>query len=230
METEVSMLTSWNWLTKDDYIWKELIRFTLTLLASLILLGVGRLILLKRDRKIQELDRKRSLLDSLRKEFIGIFNDYYKTRKRYSTVRAAAKGRIRRNPYIKKLGEKSDEVMDSLLASCIELEAQYYSLMEMLNISFPELWAQQLKSLMQRRDKRSETREDNIESLEYYFDTIRDYIEKETIIDEEFKTSLFQKYNLTLKAFNDYEKELLELFEGVFTRYFNKVKKILTKA
>jgi hypothetical protein len=198
-----------DWLTRDGYLWKELIRFIFSLLASGILLWIGRWILFNRDREIQELDRQRNLFDDLRKEFVQIFNDYYKVRKRYATVREAMNNQIERNPYIGELDKKSVEVMDSLLATCIALEAQYYTLMERIKISFPRLWAQKLKVLMERKDKSGAGKEKNDRALEFYFDRIRDYIEQKKEIDGSLRKPLSQTFADVLAALNEYEKELL---------------------
>jgi hypothetical protein len=198
-----------DWLTNDGYIWKELIKFALALIASLFLLWLGRWVLFNRDRRIQELDRKRNLFDDLRKELVQIFNDYYKVRKRYATVREAIGGNTRRNPYIGQLDKKPNEIMDSLLDSCIALEAQYYTLMERLKVSLPELWTKHLRTLMERRDKSGEIKEINNQALEFYFDRIRDYIEQKKEIDSKLKAPLAQTFNRVLSAFNEYERELL---------------------
>jgi len=197
------------WLTKEGYLWKEVIRLLFSLLASGILLLIGRWILFNRDRKIQELDRQRDLFDDLRKELVQIFNDYYKVRKRYATVREAMNKQTVRNPYIGELDKKPIEVMDSLLVTCIALEAQYYTLMERLKISFPELWLQKLKTLMERKDKSGIGKEENDRALEFYFDTIRDYIEQKKEIDGSLKKPLAQTFADVLAAFNEYENELL---------------------
>ena len=197
------------WLTQDGYLWKEVIKFSFSLLASGLLLWIGRWILFNRDRKIQELDRQRELFDDLRKDLVQIFNDYYKVRKRYATVREAMHNQTGRNPYIGKLDTKPTEVMDSLLVDSIALEAQYYTLMERLSISFPTLWSQKLKALMQRKDKTGAAKEKNDRALEFYFDRIRDYIEREKDIDASLKEPLAQTFADVLAAFNEYEKELL---------------------
>jgi hypothetical protein len=197
------------WLTKDGFIWQELISFAFTLLASGLFLWIGRGILFNRDRKIQELDRQRNLLDDLRKELVQIFNDYYRVRKRYSTVKDSIAGHTRRNPYIGQLGEKHNEVMDSLLVSCIALEAQYYSLMERLRISFPQLWKRQLGFLMEKEAKYGETRARNNQALESYFDRIRDYIEQERDIDRQIKRALSETFSKILSVLNEYENQLL---------------------
>lgn len=197
------------WLTKEGYLWKEVIRFIFSLLASGILLWIGRWILFNRDRKIQELDRQRDLFDDLRKELVQIFNDYYKVRKRYATVREAMNEQIGRNPYIGELDKKPIEVMDSLLVNCIALEAQYYSLMERLKISFAKLWSQRLKTLMERKEKSGTVKEKNDRALEFYFDRIRDYIEQKKEIDGNLKKPLAQTFADVLAAFNEHEKELL---------------------
>ncbi|HWT03841.1 MAG TPA: hypothetical protein VN256_26575 [Pyrinomonadaceae bacterium] len=191
------------WLFKDDFIWRELFKTSLSVAISLLLILLGRTILFRRDRRIRELDRRRDLLDELRNEFVEIDNEYYKVRKRYETVHDAFHGDTGRNPYITKLPMKRDEVMDNLLVTCIGLEARYYTLMERLKVSLPELWNDSLKALMERPEKKEK------DNLEYYFDQIRDCIEDGEDIDRSIKTPIASKFELILAAFDDCESQLL---------------------
>ena len=192
-----------DWLIKDDFVWKELVKTSLSVTISLLLILLGRTILFRRDRKIRDLDRSRDMFDELRNEFVEIDNEYYKVRKRYETVREAFCGKIKRNPYIVKSPPKREEVMDSLLVICIGLEGRYYTLMERLRVSFPEFWDNTLKSLMERENKKDK------DNLEYYFDQIRDCIEEQIEIDSSIKTAVATKFRKILEEFEAYEPKLL---------------------
>jgi hypothetical protein len=196
------------WLIKDDFIWRELFKTSLSVLISLLLILLGRTILFRRDRKIRELDRSRDILDELRNELVEIDNEYYKVRKRYATVRDAFLGNTKRNNYIVKLPAKREEVMDDLLVRCISLEARYYTLMKRLEVSLPTLWSNNLKLLMERGEKKEK------DNLEYYFDRIRDCIEEETEIDKSIKTPIASKFELILAAFDNYESKLVVYSPG----------------
>lgn len=191
------------WLTKEDFIWRELSKTLLSVVISLFLILLGRTLLFRRDRKIRELDRSRDMLDELRNELVEIDNEYYKVRKRYATVRDAFLGNTGRNPYIVKLPAKREEVMDDLLVTCISLEARYYTLMKRLEVSLPTLWSNNLRSLMERGAKKEK------DNLEYYFDQIRDCIEDETEIDKSLKTPIASKFELILAAVDNYQSKLL---------------------
>src|SRR5262245_8955284 len=47
----------------------------------------------ERDRKRQDIEKERIKLNDLRKEVVQIFNQYYKVRKRYTTVRESLIGK-----------------------------------------------------------------------------------------------------------------------------------------
>lgn len=198
-----------DWLTHDAFIQKELAKFILSLFTALSLLWIGRVILSARDRRIQELDRNRHLLDEVRNEFVQIFNEYYKVRKRYAIIREVLAGDASRNPYIGQIPGRDKEALDELLVTCIALEAQYYTLMERLKISFPDLWKSKLKILMERKSRDKETKEKNDDTIEFYFDRIRDHIEQEKVIDRAIKNPLAEKFRETMERFSKYEVELL---------------------
>ena len=215
----------------------EIVKTLLSFTSGIILLLIGRVVLASRDRKIQELDRKRALLDELRHDFIRIENNYYKIRKRYTTMFDAVRGNPRRNPYILEMKEKQPEKFDFLLIECISLEAEYYTLMERLKISFPLLWNEKLVHLMEKKDRTKKEehpkanekvleKEDNSKAgeqvvvdgnspgtdrhaLEKYFDKIRDSIERKEDIDNEISKPMENRFLEILKEFNEYEPQLL---------------------
>lgn len=206
------MANNTNWFFKDGFIWQELVKSLLTLMTSAFLIWVGRTVLFRRDRKIQELDRSRVMFDELRREFVQIFNEYYKVRKRYATLREAIiHGQKERSPYILKMKDKQAEVFDSLILTSIGLEARYYALIEGLRISFPDFWVKHLASLMEREDRTDPQKNKNNSALEFYFDRIRDRIEQEKDIEPGIKKSMEQKFREILTKFNEYEAELLVL-------------------
>jgi hypothetical protein len=85
--------------------------------------------------------------------------------------------------------------MDSLLVTCIGLEGRYYTLKERLRISFPDLWNDALKALMDKGNK---------DSLESYFDKFRDRIEEEKEFDNSFKDEVAKKFTRILEEFETY--------------------------
>lgn len=211
-----------DWLTKDAFIWKELTKWLLTLVTSAFLIWLGRTVLFRRDRRIQELDRSRAMFDELRHEFVEIINEYYKVRKRYETMREAiTHGRKERSPYIIKMKDKQAEAFDSLILTCIGLEAKYYTLMERLKISFSDLWIKHLASLMEREDRTDPQKPKNNSALEFYLDRIRDRIEEEKDIESEIKNRMEQRSREILAKFNEYEAELLVLARAVTTQHTN---------
>jgi hypothetical protein len=120
---------------------------------------------------------------------------------------------------------KREEVMDGLLVTCIGLEARYYTLMERLRVSLPELWSGSLESLMKREGKKEK------DNLEYWFDQIRDCIEGDKDIDESFKTPIASKFELILAALDDYEaKFLVYSSKGLRQRYDQLLRTTRSKA
>jgi hypothetical protein len=212
-----------SWLLKDNFLYQELFKLFLSLLGSLFLAWLIQIVITKRDRKTQELERKRQQINELRNDLVQVFNEYYKIRKRYTTVRDTHIGNRTRNPYIKNRDEKINEIFDSLLIACIDLEAKYSTMIDRLKTTFPDFWQDNLEFLMS-----SEVISDNVpnsypqvvghktehgkdiggSTLESFFHVIRHQIEHEEDIDRSIKLPLTQVFHSTLAAFDMYEKQM----------------------
>lgn len=217
------------WLLKDDFLWQELFKLFLSLIGSLFLAWLIQIVITKRDQRNQELESKRSQINKLRDEFVQIFNEYYKIRKRYKTIRDTILGRKERNPYVKGQSEKINEILDGLLITCMELEARYSTLLDRLRASFPEFWENKLSFLMLGRSAidgthksypqlikdirhRLETGQDIRHSnLEAYFHIMRLQIENEQDIDAMLRQCVTETFHAVLSAFDSYENDVASL-------------------
>jgi hypothetical protein len=212
-----------SWLLKDNFLYQEIFKLFLSLIGSLFLAWLIQIIITKRDRKTQELERKRQQINELRNDLVQIFNEYYKIQKRYTTVRDTFIGKRIRNPYIKDQTEKINEVFDSLLVSCIDLEARYSTLIDRLKTTFPDFWEDNLESLMgsevvsnKAPNSYSQVIRHKIEhgqdiggsTLESFFHVIRHQIEHEEDTDRSIKESLTVVFHSVLTAIDAYEKQM----------------------
>ena len=215
-----------SWLLKDNFLWQELFKLFLSLIGSLFLAWLIQIVIIKRDRENQELERKHQQINSLRNEFVQIFNEYYKIRKRYKSVRATLLNKKDRNPYIENQSEKINEIFDSLLIACIELEARYSTLLDRLKTSFSDFWKYELASLMSGRSadvvnassylqlireirhKIEHGQDISNYNLEAYFHIIRLQIEREKDIVSSIRQSVTATFHSVLAAFDSYEKQM----------------------
>lgn len=193
-----------NWLLKDGFLWQELFKFGLSLLGSIFLALLAHFVLAERDKRLQEIERKRQILAELKAQLIRIWNDYYKIRKRYTTIRDTSVGTRKRNPYIANTPEKLNEIFDNLIVDCINLEAEYYPLKERVKVSFRDLWSTKVRLLLSSEGR--ERQRDN--SLQEYFMRIRHRIEDNLDIDDDFKQQGSDTFTSTLRAFEEYESKL----------------------
>lgn len=214
-----------SWLLKDSFLYQELFKLFLSLLGSLFLAWLIQIVITERDRKTQELERKRQQINELRNDLVQVFNEYYKVRKRYTTVRDTFVGKRIRNPYIKDQPEKINEIFDSLLVTCIDLEARYSTLIDRLKTTFPDFWANSLECLMgEVISNSSEAMSNNAATsynqvlrhqiecgqditLESFFRIIRHQIEHEEDIDLSIKERT-RVFHSVLTAFDVYEKQM----------------------
>lgn len=207
-----------SWLLKDNFLYQELFKLFLSLVGSLFLAWLVQLIITRRDQKTQELERKRQQINELRSDLVQIFNEYYKVRKRYTTVRDTFVGSKIRNPYIKGQTEKINEIFDNLLITCIDLEAGYSTLIDRLKTTFPDFWENSLEFLLGSNTSNSYSQviRHEIEhgqdisnsTLESFFHIIRYQIEHEEDIDISIKSSLTDIFHCVLAAFDVYEKQM----------------------
>ncbi|MEO1395986.1 MAG: hypothetical protein AAFV90_24075 [Cyanobacteria bacterium J06634_5] len=218
------------WLLKDDFLWQELFKLFLSLIGSLFLAWLIQIVITKRDQKNQEIESRRSQINELRGELVQIFNEYYKIRKRYKTIRDTLLGRKERNPYVKGQSEKINEILDGLLITCMELEARYSTLLDRLRVSFPEFWENKLAFLMLGRSAidgshksypqlikeiryRLEAGQDIRDSnLEAYFHVMRLQIEDEQDIDAMLRQCVTETFHSVLSAFDSYENDAAFLY------------------
>lgn len=212
-----------SWLFKNDFLWQELFKLFLSLLGSVFLAGLIQIIITRRDRRNQELELKRQQINDLRNDLVQVFNEYYKVRKRYTTVRDTFVGNRTRNPYIKDQNAKINEIFDNLLITCIDLEARYSTLIDRLKTTFPDFWENNLEFLMGSevvtsntsvlysqivRHKIEHGQDISNSTLESFFHVIRHQIEHEQDIDHSIKQSLTETFHSVLAAFEVYEKQM----------------------
>lgn len=189
------------WLLKDGFLWQELFKLFLSLIGSLFLAWLIQLLLTNRDRRIQEIERKRNLLNDIRLELVQIFQEYYRVRKRYTTIRDTFSGVEVRNPYILSYAERRDTILDDLLVMCIGLEARYATLRDRIKVSFPDVWTLELQTIMERKAIHDGT-------LEAYFNSIRYHIENAKDIDKTIKEPLSATLQNVLTILDKYDRQI----------------------
>jgi hypothetical protein len=209
-----------SWLLKDNFLYQEIFKLFLSLLGNLFLAWLIQIVITKRDQKNQDLEHKRHQINEFRDELVQIFNEYYKVRKRYTTVRDTFVGDSTRNPYIQDQNEKINEVFDNLLITCIGLEARYSILIDRLSTTFPSFWKDSLEYLMESevipnhvpplylQVIKHKIEQGQTITLGSSFDIIRHQIEREEDINHSIKNSLKGAFHVVLAAFDGYEKQI----------------------
>jgi hypothetical protein len=210
------------WLLKDNFLYQELFKLFLSLLGSLFLAWLIQIVITKRDRKTQELERNRQQINELRNELVQVFNEYYKVRKRYTSVRDTVVGNRARNPYIEDQNRRY-KIFDNLLVVCIDLEARYSTLIDRLATTFPDFWECDLEFIMGSgaipnavsnpyaqviRHKIEHGQDISNSTLKSFFHVIRHQIEQEEDIDRSIKKSLTEAFHSVLAAFDAYENHM----------------------
>jgi hypothetical protein len=197
-----------DWLMKDDFLAQEIFRFALSILTGIILAILVQVVLTRRDRRLQQLERQQIQLRELRREVVDIYESYYRVRKRYTTVRDTLEGKRVRNVHLRGNTSKASEIFDDLIDDCIGLEARYFTMLRQLEVAFPTEWDKTFKRLMSSKVWQVDDVTQNDNTLQFYFGNIRHCIEQYQDIDDDVKEIAKENLHAVLRAFNSCEAKL----------------------